>query len=387
MRLVIVAAQDVTGSTAVGRILPLADYLTDPYEVHYIGLRDHTRPPIKTSDKIHIHYAGVVPFRRLPTGKTRLSGWKLLFNNAASSLRTAYIICRLNPGVIIISKPLPANTLGTYLARLWPSMRHCRVYLDADDFELTSNKLSSFLERAVLHASQRLAIKMSRVIFAATPFLADHYRQFSGHADKVVFLPTGVNPLPPLAPPTQHQTLAYLGSLSVSTGHRIDKLPEILKLVCEKFPDTNLIIAGDGEDTSALKKSFSSKNLGNRVTWLGRFNPSLLSDALNRTSIIIDPIDNSITQRAKSSYRVALAIACGRAVVTANVGIRAYLIPPSLHSRFFASSASPAPYATKIIELINRPLSAAEIDTMRNYAKMYTWSKLASRYLKYIKSE
>ena len=183
-------------------------------------------------------------------------------------------------------------------------------------------------------------------------------------------------------PPRQAPSLLYIGSLSISSGHRIDLLPDILTRVQKIYPDAQLHIAGNGDDTTRLKRQFTKQELPH-VHWHGRFTgPAQIADILQQTTIIIDPVDTSIANRAKSSFRTTLAAAHSLPVVTSDIGIRPYLLPLSFHDRFFAKPANPKAYAEKIISLLQKPLTGAERSILSDHVKQYTWQTLASNYNK-----
>lgn len=399
MKIAFATAQSLHGSTNVGRIMPLAqEFTANGQECYILALKSPT-PSISPSGrgrKNHepvtprIHYIGREPFRRTANGKERLKGLSLILNMLGTALRTTWTLHRIKPAVIIISKPLPANVLGVWL--FTHSFGRSKIMLDTDDFELTANKLSSLAQRAVIHWSERMAAQVADTIVAASPFLADHFKQLTQSAKRVEVIATGIEasflPPPaspagrPLAPADRRTTIAYIGSISVSSGHRVDLLPEILQQTLAQNSQAHLLIAGDGDDVVALKEEFKRRNLASHVTWHGRFNSGELGELLSPTTIILDPIDDSIANRSKSSFRVTLAAALGLPVVTSNIGIRPELLPRQFHERFFAEPSEPKSYAEKSVALLQHPLSVTEREELQKHAHTYTWPELAARYHK-----
>jgi glycosyltransferase involved in cell wall biosynthesis len=398
MKLVFATVQGLQGSTNIGRVLPLAEeFKKKGYECHILGLRSGAKTD-------HFHVVGNEPFRRTENGKQRLGGLALILNMLETAIRTAWSLHRLEPDVVVISKPLPANTLGVWLYTIAKKLQATsyKLVLDADDFELTANKLSSIAQRAVIHWSERHAAHLADTIVVASPFLADHFKQLTQNSKPVEVIATGIglaggaagapHPLEQLhhrVGAQQRQDpqaiLIYLGSISVSSGHRVDLLPDMLQKIQMKQPGTRLLIAGDGDDVALLKKEFAARGLAEHVAWHGRFTSSEVAGLLSTESIIIDPVDGSIANRAKSSYRVMLAAAMGLPVVTSNIGIRPELLPAQFHDRFFADPANTKSYAEKVAGLINQPLSAEEQTIWRQHALAYTWPRLADRYYEILK--
>ena len=157
-------------------------------------------------------------------------------------------------------------------------------------------------------------------------------------------------------------------------------LPAIFKEVIKIVPEAHLLIAGDGDDVKNLQDSFLQAGIKNRVVWHGRFTRADMPNLLAQSHIIIDPIDASVTARAKSSFRAMVSLAYGRPLVTSNVGIRSQLIPIQFHDRFFATPGQPTDYAEKITALLRQPLTSVEQGELRAAASRYTWATLAHRY-------
>ena len=293
--------------------------------------------------------------------------------------RAAWALVTQRPDVIVLVKPLPENTLALVIAK--PFLWNTKVILDVDDFELFANNLSSLIERAAIHASERAATKLANRIVVATPFLYDHIHQMVAGKKEITILPTGLTLIPTPGVGIKNNTILYIGSLSKASGHRVDLLPEVLQKVRVRVPDATLLIAGSGDDEVALKNHFSDLGLTDAVTFSGRFSKEDVPNLVSKAAVLIDPIDASIVSRAKSSFRTALALATGTPLVTSNIGIRTELIPSTLHEKFFAKPQDATSYSERIIALIQTPLSNNERDTMRKKSQEFTWGNLAKIYI------
>ena len=376
MKIVFATTQNTAGSTVIGRISPIASFLAKNNDVHLLLLDTrHKSKPNKTN--LHYHSVGQEPFQRTPDGKRRLSGIRLIIQLKINAIRTCLALFKINPDTVVIVKPLPHNVAGVWLWRLFNQNK--KIVLDVDDFELTANVLTSLTQRAAIHWAERTSAKMASTIITATPFLTDHFKQLTNNKKQVVIIPTGIDNIPSQSPPTK-PTLLYIGSISISSGHRVDLLPDILNNICKSKPDTAMIIAGDGDHINQIKDQFKKLNLLNRVTFTGRFTPKQIPKLLVKTNIIVDPIDSSISVRAKSSFRAALAGATGPPIVTSNIGIRPYFLPDELHNKFFAKPANSKDYADKITALFNNPLQNRERELMIQKSQQFSWQKLAGRY-------
>ncbi len=382
MNIAFITTQSINGSTVAGRIAPLAMALAATHEVHIIV---HGELPRETL-AIHWHGAGQDPFTRTATGKDRLAGGRLLARLLRNVWLAAAALKKIAPDAVVISKPLPENVLAVWLVRLF--FKPKTTILDVDDFELTANKLTSLTQRAAVHAGERLGASMADTIITATPFLSDHFKQLTQNSKKVVIIPTGPIGIPASSdqPDTGTPVITFIGSLSVSSGHRVDLLPEIVQTVVKIFPNVKLKLIGTGDDVALVRSRFKELSLESHVTWHeGRFYHQDVAELLVDTNVLLDPIDVSITNRAKSSYRVMLALAYGLPVVTSNVGIRSILLPASFHARSFAKPAHAADYAQKIIAYLKNPLSLEEQAQLRLKSHEYSWPVLARQYEEYLK--
>jgi glycosyltransferase involved in cell wall biosynthesis len=387
MRVVFVTTLSLSGSTVRGRAIPLAQQLSAQHETHLLTLSStnpheniNTCPP-----RLHCHFTGQEPFTRNQSGKTRLSGFSLVFNMITTAWKIFRKLSQINPDCVIIVKAMPHNTFGILLWH-WFKRLHQPIILDVDDFELSANQLSSFIQRAAVHWSERVAANLSDAIVTATPFLNDHFQFLKPRKNNIHTIPTGVDPLPNISSsPNNQTTIAYLGSLSRSSGHKIDMLPTILNELISVDHNIKLLIAGSGDDESFLRQELNKLHLDNHIIWYGKFTTVNLPQILSQTTILIDPISNTITERAKSSFRATIATVASKPIVTSNIGIRADLIPSNLHSRFFANPGDSTDYAQKILNLIKSPLSTTEQSALKIHGQKFTWPVLAQRYQDVIK--
>lgn len=389
MNIVFVTTQSKSQSTVVGRVLPLASEFEKMRHTVTVFVHDEASAAPSHYEGggtggYALRITGKNPFAKTHDGKKRQSGFGLLVTMKLNALRAAWALVKERPDVIVLVKPLPENTLAVLLAKLF--LWKTKVVLDVDDFELFANKLTSLFQRAAVHASERLATRIATNIVVATPFLYDHMHQMVAGKKNITLIPTGLNAEFEVTSPIEStgHTLLYIGSISLSSGHRVDLLPEILDLVKKQIPDVRLTIAGTGDDEAALEKQFQVLSLEHAVTFTGKFVVSDVADLVASSDVIIDPIDASIVSRAKSSFRCALALRTGKAVVTSNIGIRTELLPSSLHDKFFATPADPVSYASRVVELMNNPLSKPEIAEMQKQSEKYIWSVLAKSYMQQI---
>jgi glycosyltransferase involved in cell wall biosynthesis len=380
MKIVFLTTQSSVQSTLVGRVVPLAkQFITMGHTTLLLVHRekDSKKKGQDSLEGVPVRITGVNPFSRSVGGKKRSKGFYLLWTMKINAWRAAWALVTERPDVIVLVKPLPENTLAAVLAR--PFLWNTKIVLDVDDFELFANNLSSLMERAAIHASERVATAISSHIVVATPFLYDHIHQMVAGKKDITLIPTGLDLIPSSLHDPLH-AMAYIGSLSVSSGHRVDLLPEILSAVRKHVPDATLLLAGSGDDEAMVRKQFEALGVSDAVTYVGRFSLQDIPSILAKTDVLLDPIDSSIVSRAKSSFRTALALVAGVPVVTSNIGIRTELIPKELHKNLFALPQDAASYAERISALLTAPLSGADRVRMIDQSKKYTWKHLGKKY-------
>ncbi|MDP3685668.1 MAG: glycosyltransferase, partial [bacterium] len=245
----------------VGRILPLAqevrvaghghvvDILTlsgasrRPYvesrEVEGVRIRT-VGPALRATDDHHPN-----PVRALPRF---LAGQSAL--TRALSTRKA--------DVIVLAKPQPQNTFPVLS---WAEQTATPLIVDLDDRETEASRLPASARGVVAHLETQ-AIQHAAAITAASPALVEYARTIHPSA-RVELLPTGIR-VPPTIPPARlHERLAlppdakliaYVGSLSVSSGHRVDTLLEAFNELADPSASAHLVLAGDGIDLDQLRK-------------------------------------------------------------------------------------------------------------------------------------
>lgn len=381
MNIVFLTTQSSTQSTLIGRVVPLAEECMRMG--HGVKVFMHAEQKHKSGSSVFpgtaipIQYTGISPFTRFAEGKKRAKGIFLIMRMGANAIRAALGLFLERPDTIVIVKPLPENTLAVLLAKVF--LWNTKIVLDVDDFELSANSLSSRAQRAAVHASERIAAMIASSIAVATPFLLDHMGQLTAGKKPIILIPTGLNTI--TAIPGNNHVMMYMGSVSISSGHKVDMLPDILRAVRKEISDASLIIAGSGDDNLVIKKKFQEYNLEDAVTWTGRFSIEDIPSLVGMAGILIDPVDGSIANRAKSSFRVALGTAVGMAVVTSNIGIRTMLIPTSFQEKFFAIPGDSASYASKILDIMNNPISVENKKQLQEHAAQFSWNLLAKKYL------
>lgn len=241
------------------------------------------------------------------------------------------------PDIVVLAKPQLQNAPPTLA---FAARTRVPLVLDADDLEAEASRLPA-LARWHARTLERRAAGAAALITACSPFLVEHFRRLNPAA-RIELLPTGISIPPSVSParlrerlgiPTDATIILYVGSLSLSSGHRVDLLINAWsRLSLDQGRNAHLVIAGSGMDEEALRERVArDAALKRRVHFLGRFTPPEDLALAREADLLVDPVDRSRTNEAKSSHRTMLALATGTPIVAGNVGIRPFLLPSSLH--------------------------------------------------------
>lgn len=339
-KIVFVSSLGRESSTFLGRLLPLASELSKKgFNVSILLLHYKYRRSIQKKfiekNSIVSYYIGQGAVLKDEKSKKYFPFLKLIFVLATSSFRIFKALLKeKDVDVIIVSKPHPHNFLPAILAA---KIMRKKLILDSDDLEYASNKDVTFFQEAVLRVVEKIGVRFCDGIFACSPFLCEHYEKLGVKKEKIIFLPTGIdisikrevekeNSLikKEFGLPEGHHIILYFGSLSISSGHRLDLLLSAFKKVLEGLNNVFLVIAGSGEDYYYLKEKAKSLRIIQKVKFLGRFSLETAFSLIKVADIIVDPIDKTFSNQAKSSFRLTEAMYFKKPFISLNSGIRAY---------------------------------------------------------------
>jgi glycosyltransferase involved in cell wall biosynthesis len=314
-------------STLIGRTLPLARAAQKHgHTVHVVTLGDTER----AETPMNVPVTVVGPALRGPTAE-RHPLWELSRRLRFGSRAIAGALSKQRPDVLVLVKPHPQNVSAARTVS-------CPIVLDADDDERWASRLSP-LERAVMGYLEWRAARRAALVTVCSPALGQRY-SLQLRAPRIALIPTGIAPsatparnlrealrLPPATP-----LLLYLGSIALSSGHRVDHLVDVWDTLAEKMPTLHLVIAGDGIDHALIRERASRARHGRRIYFTGRFAPEEAESLARQATLLVDPVDRSPASQAKSSSRTLLALLTGVPIVAGDVGIRKLFLPPAVQS-------------------------------------------------------
>ncbi len=398
----------------VGRILPLARAVQRAgHEVALYTLSGNGAQP--QGSTMGDHWVWVAGPNRRPDGEAIPSplGTIRRWRAGLAGLRRA--LADEHPDIVVLAKPQLQNT-GPALELA--ARTGAPLVLDADDLEAEASRLPSLL-RVYASTLETRAARAAALITACSPFLVDHYRRLTADSPsaetsgdgrrptsevppRVELLPTGITvpadiPPAPLRPrlglPADARIILYVGSLSIASGHRLDLLLAAFQqlMMQNSERETHLVFAGSGLDEAWLRAHAArlqtpDPRLPTRIHFLGRFSPPEDFALAQEADLLVDPVDASRTNRAKSSHRVMLALATGKPIVAGNVGLRPFLLPPSVHGDCLYDPTDSASFTAAL----RRGLAPECAERFRRETEgrisQWTWETLGTRFVQLIES-
>lgn len=326
LRVTFLATLPLNSSTIIGRTIPLAKELKK--RGHLVNIITLGKI-IDTTEDTSIPSVVAGPTFRNNDGKPNV--FKLLSRYFAAKKGLNVAVKKQGQDVIVLVKAHPQNFAAI---KNLPTA----IVLDSDDDESHSSR-SNFVERTWLKRINKNAAKKSTLITACSPFLVEQYKKICPNKT-IEFIPTAIPEAVATTPinlrryfdlPPESQIVLYLGSLAISSGHRVDQLLNAWNELSSSNLKLHLILAGDGIDTEKIRAQAKQLSNNNRIHFFGRFDSENSEDFARQANLLIDPIDKSIANQAKSSSRTMLSLKSGTPIITANVGIRKILLPTSIH--------------------------------------------------------
>lgn len=381
LRVAFVATLPLNSSTIVGRTIPLVrSTLKNGHEATLVTL--HNPDSIPKVSSVPTIVAGP-PFR---ISNKKPSKLELLKKYSSAKKGISRVLENLQPEIVVMVKPHPQN---------YSPLKNLSVpiILDSDDVESSSSR-SSFLEKAILNSINKKAAHKASLITACSPFLVEHYKKIDNQK-RVELVPTAIvldHSLqgPDLRRyfdlPEESKIMLYIGSLALSSGHRIDHIFKAWETLAEKNENLHFVIAGDGIDSDSVRLNASRLKNAKRIHFFGRFDNAHSQNFAQQSDVLIDPVDNSIANLAKSSSRTLLSIKTGVPIVTARTGIRKVFLPKELKNDFFYDPEKPETIANATAFALT-PSAKEEFKNKTNNAwQKWTWDAIGANFSAYIES-
>lgn len=375
LRVTFLSSLPLESSTIIGRVIPLAAELQkNGHLVKLITLGKFRATPANLPVPAII--AG--PAFRDTNNKPNYFKLMARYFSAKKGLRQA--ITAAEPNVIVLVKPHPQNYSAVKNIAI-------PVVLDSDDDERYSSR-SNWFEKILLESINKRAARKAKLITACSPYLVERYKQICP-AIPAEFIPTVISENTPpesldlrryFGLTADAQILLYLGSLAVSSGHRVDHILTVWNEISAVNSKLHLIFAGDGIDEDIIRSQVKYLSNNNRIHFFGRFQSNQAESFARQANLMADPVDNSFANQAKSSSRVLLALKTGTPVMTGNVGIRSMFVPKTARDLFFYETNNPQTLAAKINFGLTPEARQHFVTATHDCWRQWTWNTIGAKF-------
>lgn len=297
MKMLIFSPQSTLSSTLTGRTLKLMKGIKINNELKIYCLHgDSNKNLTEISDGFNINYFGSMLVKKTKNNKEYYSFIKVIWLFFLATLKESQLLFKnLDYDNIYFVKNQPMHIMPALICKIFKK----KVILDIDDLEYKSNK--KFCK--ILGILDKILPSISNKIFVCSPYLLNVYSKYKD----VTYLPTPLEEIKIKKKNNEEKCIIYFGSVSIHSGHRVDLLLESMQELYKKGINIKTYILGDGADLVNLQKKYSNLIDKGIICFLGRYNKKILSKFLEKNCIIIDPIDDTLQNKAKSSSRLLIA--------------------------------------------------------------------------------
>ncbi|HEY0601969.1 MAG TPA: glycosyltransferase family 4 protein [Herpetosiphonaceae bacterium] len=339
-------------------------------------------------DGVEIWYVGQMHARKSGTVPVRFNAFQLLRVLIGSTLGMIWGILCSPADLYHLGKPQPVNGLAAVLAL---TLRGRRFYVDCDDDEVNSNRLSAEWQRKVFAFWQWLLPRLAAGVTVDSQFMADRLRR--GGVNHQAYVPNGadLDRLRQLRPPvvaalresldlTNRRVIAYAGTLALH-NHPVDLLQDAFEQLALDYPDLALLFIGGGEDLPELRRRARDMGLADRVYFTGQLPHESVHGFLALADLSVDPVHDDDVARARSPLKIFESMAVGVPIVTGDVGDRRALLADG--AGVVTTPGDASALATTIRSLLDDPAglrSAAR--AAEAAAQRYDWREIARRWMK-----
>lgn len=355
------------------------------FEVHVVAPHAKGAADYELMDGVHVHRFRYAPeaFEKLAydggiTANLRRSRWKylLLQGFLLGMLLRAWRVARQHDIHLIHAHwMIPTGLIGATLRELLPGTNRLVVTAHGGDVHGLRGKLFASLRRWVAGEADAVCVVGSHILATA--------RQEHWPGDHVVVAPMGVDLQHCFVPSStihRGQTLVFAGRLVAKKG--VHHLLEAMRLLAERLPEAQLLIAGHGPLEQELRPRCTTLGLDDRVRFLGRYSLQQLPDILRRGNIAVLPFDTAQDGDQEGlGLTVIEAMGCGIPVVAGDVpAVR--MVIEHRHTGLLVDARDSVALSNAIFELLHDPsLADALAANARQMAiQRFDWSIAASAY-------
>lgn len=206
---------------------------------------------------------------------------------------------------------------------------------------LEQDRHRGLVDREQAEAIAKRVFQAATTIIAVSREIKDYVSQYVSDPDKIKVIPNGVNPqrftrnyASKSIFSTAKFTVGFVGSLK--PWHGLPILIDAFARFQHHYPQTRLLIVGDGTERDRLVQEIADKNLESAVHFTGAISPETVPDWLAKMDVAVAPYPAS-EDFYFSPLKVYEYMAAGLPVVASNIGqipeviqdgINGLLVPP-----------------------------------------------------------
>jgi glycosyltransferase involved in cell wall biosynthesis len=274
---------------------------------------------------------------------------------------------------------VPSGLIGALLRR-FTGIPHVATVHGSD-----VNILKKYM---LLHPFCRFITRNSSFITVNSTYMKRQLLMVSpGCTEMVRVIPMGIDPEQFVSLKNSDIRARYPAEYIIFSAGRLIELKGITYLIeampgiLSRFPDTRLLIAGDGPEKENLIKKIQTLNLGSRVTLLGTISHQDLPAYYHSADIFVLP--SIFTSGMTEALGVVLleAMASGCPVIGSNIGGIPDIITDG-ENGFLVPERNPVILAEKIILLLS-DISIAEQFRQRGHETVrirFSWEKISRQF-------
>ncbi len=217
-------------------------------------------------------------------------------------------------------------SLWSFAGMAWARRRGCASILEVN---------APLVEEQAAHrqlSNRRLAEQIAQrtfdaagVVAAVSTAVADHVAQCTSRPRQIEVVPNGVDTRrfqhesPARNPSLSHRpvTIGFVGSLK--PWHGVPTLVDAFAAVHAGWPNTQLIIVGDGPDRAAIERQLTERHVRSASRLYGAVRPEVVPRLLQDIDIAVAPYP-SMTGFYFSPLKVLEYMAAGRAIAASRIG-------------------------------------------------------------------
>jgi len=287
-------------------------------------------------------------------------------------------INRKSPDIIHLQGTHPLYCLTAILSqRRYPTIITVHGIMAVEmEFHLKRNFLLRFLSKFI----EKKTLSMIRNIIVVAPQIGEIIHEMNGI--NTFMIPNGVNVnlIKKIEPAKfdKDNIIFFIGNFNERKG--IDILIRAFNEVKKSISDSNLFIAGSGEEESNLKNLVKKLDLESDIKFLGFVKGDKKFSLIKSANILVLP---SVWESLPIA--VLEGMACGKPIIASNVGGIPYLVDEGVNG-FLVRPGEVKELSDKIIKVLkNKKLQKSMGKASLKMSEDFEWSKIAEKTYKVYK--